>query len=137
MMRSVMNVADLPHTEHAHEFVGADHGDVPVSLILVHSAPGVGPALHKHSYAELFIVEAGQATFQLGESRIVVESGHIVIGPPDVPHGFTNTGTGVLRLTAIHCAPAFKTDWVAGPDAAWISPPRFTPTTGRPEGERT
>jgi quercetin dioxygenase-like cupin family protein len=122
-MRSVIDLDDLPHTEHAHEFVGADHGDVPVSLILVHSAPGAGPAVHRHPYAEIFVVEAGQATFQLGESRIVVESGHIVIGPPDIPHGFTNTGTGELRLTAIHCAPAFKTDWVSAPDPDWASPP--------------
>lgn len=135
-MRSVIDLDDLPHTEHAHEFVGAEHSDVPISLILVHSAPGAGPALHRHPYAELFVVEAGQATFQLGDSRIVVESGHIVIGPPDIPHGFKNTGAGVLRLTAIHCAPAFKTDWVAAPDAAWASPPRIAPKTQGPEGER-
>lgn len=135
-MRSVVALDDLPRTEHAHEFVGADHGDVPVSVILVHSAPGVGPALHRHPYAEVFVVESGQATFQLGERRIVVEGGQIVIGPADIPHGFTNTGTGELRLTAIHCAPAFKTDWVAGPDPAWASPSRITPTTQRAKGER-
>ena len=122
-MRSVVDLDDLPHNEHAHEFVGADHGGVPVSLILVHSAPGAGPAVHRHPYAEVFVVESGQATFQLGERRIVVESGQIVIGPADIPHGFTNTGSGELRLTAIHCAPAFKTDWVAAPDPQWASPP--------------
>ena len=47
-MRSLIQIDDLPDTEHAHEFVGADHGDVPVSLILVDSAPGAGPALHRH-----------------------------------------------------------------------------------------
>jgi mannose-6-phosphate isomerase-like protein (cupin superfamily) len=123
-MRSVVDLDDLPHTEHAHEFVGADHGDVPVSLILVHSAPGAGPAVHRHPYAEVFVVESGQATFELGESRIVVEGGQIVIGPADIPHGFTNTGSGELRLTAIHCAPAFKTDWVAAPDPEWASQPK-------------
>jgi hypothetical protein len=39
-MPSVMSFDDLPHTEHAHEFVGAEHGDVPFSIILVHAAPG-------------------------------------------------------------------------------------------------
>jgi quercetin dioxygenase-like cupin family protein len=123
-MRSVVDLDDLPHTEHAHELVGAEHGDVPVSLILVHSAPGAGPAVHSHPYAEVFVVESGQATFQLGESRIIVEGGQIVIGPADIPHGFTNTGSGELRLTAIHCAPAFKTDWVAAPDPQWASRPK-------------
>ncbi len=26
----------LEHSEHSHELVGADHGDVPFSVILVH-----------------------------------------------------------------------------------------------------
>jgi hypothetical protein len=73
------------------------YGDVPVSLMLVHSAPGAGPAVRRHPYAEVFA---------------------------DIPHGFTNTGSGELRLTAIHCAPAFKTDWVAAPDPQWASPPK-------------
>jgi mannose-6-phosphate isomerase-like protein (cupin superfamily) len=119
----IIALDDLPHTEHAHEFVGSDHGEVPVSLILVHSAPGAGPALHRHHYAEIFVVESGEATFQLGDQTMVVEAGHIVVGPPDVPHGFTNTGSGELRLTAIHCAPRFQTEWVSRPDPAWASPP--------------
>jgi mannose-6-phosphate isomerase-like protein (cupin superfamily) len=71
-MRPVIKLDDLPHTVHAHEFEGEDHGDVPFSIILVHSAPGVGPRLHRHPYAEVFVVESGQATFQLGDETIVV-----------------------------------------------------------------
>ena len=121
--RSVIALDDLPNTMHAHEFVGAEYGDVPISLILVHSAPGAGPALHSHPYAEIFIVESGQATFQLGDDTVVVEAGHIVVGPSDIPHGFTNTGKDELRLVAIHCAARFRTDWAAGRDEAWASPP--------------
>jgi quercetin dioxygenase-like cupin family protein len=117
----IIELDDLPHTTHAHEFVGAEHGDVPISLILVHVLPGAGPALHRHPYAEVFVVESGQATFQLGDEKIVVEGGHIVIGPPDIPHGFSNTGPGELRLIAIHCAPKFNTDWVSRPDPTWVS----------------
>jgi mannose-6-phosphate isomerase-like protein (cupin superfamily) len=123
-MRSVIALDELPHTEHSHEFVGAEHGDVPFSIILVHSRPGVGPKLHRHPYAEVFVVEAGEATFQLGDETFVVEGGHVVVGPPDVPHGFTNSGTGELRLTAIHGAPSFSTEWLAGSDPAWASPPK-------------
>jgi hypothetical protein len=50
----------LEHTRHAHEFVGADHGDIPFSIILVHSQPGVGPKLHRHPYAEVFVVDSGR-----------------------------------------------------------------------------
>ncbi|TMD27821.1 MAG: cupin domain-containing protein [Chloroflexi bacterium] len=112
---------DLPHTAQSHELVGADHGDVPFSVILVHASPGAGPRLHRHPYPEVFIVESGRATFRLDEDEIVVEGGHVVVGPSNVPHGFTNTGTGELRLIAIHGAPAFDTEWLAGVDMAWAS----------------
>jgi quercetin dioxygenase-like cupin family protein len=121
---SILPLDALDHTEHAHEFVGADHGDVPFSVILVHSQPGVGPKLHRHPYPEVFIVEEGEATFRLGDETIVVPGGHVVVGPPDVPHGFTNSGTGELRLVAIHGAGRFDTEWLAGDDPAWTSRPK-------------
>jgi mannose-6-phosphate isomerase-like protein (cupin superfamily) len=124
---SIIEFDDLDHSEHAHEFVGAEHGDVPFSVIVVHSAPGVGPRLHRHPYAEVFIVESGQATFQLGDDELVVNGGTVVVGPPDVPHGFVNSGSGELRLTAIHGAGEFDTEWLAGPDPVWTSKPKPGP----------
>jgi mannose-6-phosphate isomerase-like protein (cupin superfamily) len=121
--QSVIPLDALPQTEHAHEFVGADHGEVPFSLILVHAKPGAGPRLHTHPYAEVFVVESGEATFQLGDDQVVVTQGHVVVGPPNVPHGFTNTGTDELRLTAIHGAAQFMTEWVSDVDQVWVSKP--------------
>jgi mannose-6-phosphate isomerase-like protein (cupin superfamily) len=118
-----IDLDELPHSEHSHEFVGADHGDVPFCLILVHSAPGVGPRLHRHPYAEVFVVESGEATFQLGDQSFLARQGQVIVGPPDIPHGFTNTGRTELRLTAIHGAARFDTRWVGGEDPAWASPP--------------
>jgi mannose-6-phosphate isomerase-like protein (cupin superfamily) len=115
---------DLAHTEHAYELVGADHLDVPFSVILVHSRPGVGPKLHRHPYAEVFIVHSGRATFRIGEDTVVVNGGNVVVSPPGEAHGFTNTGNGELRLTAIHGAGQFDTEWLEGPDATWTSRPR-------------
>jgi mannose-6-phosphate isomerase-like protein (cupin superfamily) len=120
---SVIAFDALPQTPHAHEFVGADHASVPFSLILVHAPPGAGPKVHRHPYAEVFVVESGEATFQLGDEQIVVTQGHVVVGPPDVPHGFTNTGTGELRLTAIHGAAEFVTEWLSDVDQVWVSNP--------------
>ena len=121
---AIVALDDLEHTHHAHEFVGAEHGDVPFSIILVHSQPGVGPKLHRHPYAEVFVVESGEATFQIGDETVVVGGGHIVVSPPGEAHGFTNTGPGELRLTAIHGAGRFNTEWLAGADPAWSTPPR-------------
>src|SRR5262245_8624930 len=131
-MARILGLDGLPHEPHSHEFVGADHGDVPFSVILVHSQPGVGPKLHRHPYAEVFIVEVGEATFQLDDETIVVPAGHVVVGPPDVPHGFTNSGSGELRLVAIHGASRFATEWLAGIDTTWTS--KAAPDEGRPGG---
>ncbi len=120
----IVPMTDLDHTEHAHEFVGSEHGDVPFSVILVHSRPGAGPKLHRHPYAEVFIVESGEATFRIGEDTVVVEGGNVVVSPPGEAHGFTNTGSGELRLTAIHGAARFDTEWLAGDDPTWRSRPK-------------
>jgi mannose-6-phosphate isomerase-like protein (cupin superfamily) len=54
---------------------------------------------------------------------MVVRGGQIVVGPANVPHGFTNAGTEPLRLTAIHGAADFDTEWLAEPDPQWASKP--------------
>jgi mannose-6-phosphate isomerase-like protein (cupin superfamily) len=114
---------ELEHGEHSHELVGEEHGDVPFSVILVHSKPGVGPKLHRHPYAEVFVVESGEATFRIGDETVVVMGGNVVVSLPGEAHGFTNTGSGELRLTAIHGAGRFATEWPAGPDPPWTSKP--------------
>ena len=122
--RLVIAIDELDHTEDAHDFVGAEHGGVPFSVILVHTGAGGGPKVHRHPYPEVFIVESGIATFRLGDEEVVVSAGHVVVGPPLVPHGFTNTGSEELRIVAIHGAPTFVTEWLAGEDRAWVSHPR-------------
>jgi len=121
-MSHVVNIDELPHTNNAHEFVGANF-DAPVSLILVHSASGEGPALHRHPYPEVFVVEAGTATFVVDDVEVTTHGRHVVVAPSNSWHGFKNTGAGELRLTAIHTAPTFDTEWRAASDPAWVSPP--------------
>jgi quercetin dioxygenase-like cupin family protein len=123
-MAEILDLDDLPHEAHSHEFVGADHLDVPFSIILVHSEPGEGPKLHRHPYAEVFLVESGEATFQIGEDRLIVHAGRVVVSPPGEAHGFVNSGQGELRLIAIHGAGRFNTEWLAGPDPVWSSTPQ-------------
>jgi mannose-6-phosphate isomerase-like protein (cupin superfamily) len=122
--RVLLGIDDLPGNEHAHELEGVEFGDVPFSIIVVHSGPGAGPRLHRHDYAEVFVVESGQATFRLGDEEIVVSDRRIVIAHSMVPHGFRNTGEGELRLIAIHGAPRFGTEWLEGADPIWSSKPR-------------
>jgi quercetin dioxygenase-like cupin family protein len=93
------------------DLLGADHG-ASVSLILDHSEPGHGPRLHRHPYDETWVVHAGNLTFQLGEERVQVGAGDIVIAPPDVPHKFTNDGPGRSSMVCIHAHPTMVTEWL-------------------------
>jgi len=90
---------------------GEDHG-ATVSLILDHSAPGQGPRLHRHPYDETWVVQEGSLTFQLGEERLKVQAGDIVIAPPGVPHKFTNDGPDASRMVCIHASPTMRTEWL-------------------------
>lgn len=112
-MCPVIDIDDLSSGENSHQFIGAEH-DVPVSMFLVHSQPGKGPSLHRHPYAELFVVESGEATFRIGDDQIVADAGTIVIAPAGTPHAFTNTGSEVLRMVNIHTAPEMETEWLEG-----------------------
>jgi quercetin dioxygenase-like cupin family protein len=80
---------------------------------LVHNRQGDGPKLHHHPYDETFIILEGRVRVQVGEETIEGGPGDIVIGPPQIPHGFTNLGPGPARLVCIHAAPAMKTEWLA------------------------
>ena len=61
---------------------------------------------------------------RLGDDEVVVTRGHVVVSPSGVAHGFSNTGTGELRLTAIHGAGRFDTEWLEGDDPVWTTRPR-------------
>ena len=93
-------------------FEGADHGVSGLSFFLVDAAPGQGPALHSHPYAEVFVVQEGRAAFQVGDLITDAGAGQIVIAPPGQPHRFTNSGTGRLRMVALHPADRTDTTWL-------------------------
>jgi len=74
--------------------------------------PGGGPRLHRHPYAETFIVRSGIGLFTVGDQQITATAGQILITPPDTPHKFTNIGPGPLETTDIQPNGKFITEWL-------------------------
>ena len=112
---------DLSGPPEAQRFIGAEHGGLPISLFLVNERAGAGPLLHRHPYAEVFVVHAGEARFEIDELRVTATAGDILIAPAMSADRFTNTGAAQLRVTAIHTAPAMDTEWLqptTGPGGA-------------------
>lgn len=111
----IVALDELPGSAGARRFIGAEHGGVPVSIILIEAAPGSPPTtLHRHPYPEVWVVEAGEARFTVGGRELEVSEGNILVGPADVPHRFTNGGPRPLRIISIHPAPQILIQDVSG-----------------------
>ena len=85
-------------------FEGEPYGS-GVSFFLVDSAPGAGPELHRHPYAETWIVRSGTARFTADGEEIEAGPGDIVVVGPETPHKFKNAGEGRLDIVCIHASP--------------------------------
>ena len=94
------------------QYEGRDLGG-SVSVILVSTdEPGAGPALHRHTYDETFVIHRGEAEFTVGGAVAVRGAGEIVVAPPMVAHKFRNVGTDRLEMTNVHASPVIETEWL-------------------------
>jgi len=110
----IIRLDELPPSNIAREFVGADHGGVGICAIFVEAPPGAGPSLHRHPYTEVIVTQEGTATFLLGEEREEreVAAGEMVVIPAGQWHAFENSGDGPLRQVDIHVSASFETEWL-------------------------
>lgn len=111
-MSHLIDRDELPSSGTSWTFEGYLHQAVNVSFFLSNTPPGKGPALHKHPYEEVFIVQEGQLTFTVGDSTVEATSGQIVIAPAEVPHKFVNSGTENARHVDIHVSGRMATVWL-------------------------
>ena len=116
-MQYVVRLDELPADRTADGSVvrnlkGEGYGLTGSSLICGEMAPGFGPPLHRHPVEEVFLVLRGRATFTIGDSRIAVGEGHIVVVPAGVPHCFVNAGEEPLLMHAFLASPRIDTEYV-------------------------
>jgi quercetin dioxygenase-like cupin family protein len=107
----ILRFDQLRNANNSLEFEGAGHGGAGVSFFLVDAAPGRGPSLHRHDYAEVFLVLEGRATFRGTDREVEVGAGQVVVVPAGEPHGFKASGEG-SRQVNIHASPRFVTEWL-------------------------
>jgi len=69
---------------------------------------GEGPTLHVHPYDEIFTITEGHARFTVGDKIIDAETGDVILGPANIPHGYQNLGPGRLDSLDIHLSP----EWI-------------------------
>ena len=98
---------ELPLIGSSYNFVGADQGNVRVSMFLVEAKPGRGAPLHSHEYDEIVMVQEGTSRFVVGQEMRETAAGDILVVKAGTPHGFVNSGTGILKQIDIHVSPRF------------------------------
>ena len=103
---------ELPRDVISRDFIGERFGGVGACVLFIDAAPGEGPRLHRHPYAELLLVLEGTATFYDGTGSREVNAGEMAVVEPGQAHGFKNTGDGILRQVDIHLSPRFETEWL-------------------------
>jgi len=112
-MTFLINMAELPlRGGTARVFEGYQFGDTNVSFLLNDAPPGDGPSLHLHPYEEIFVIQAGQATFTVGDATIEATGGQIVVAPAGIPHKFINSGKTLLSSINIHPISQMITEWL-------------------------
>ena len=103
----------LTDSEHFHgEWEGAAYG-ANICVIANHiEGPGGGPRLHRHPYAETFVIRSGRGLFTVGDSTVEAGAGEILVVPAGTPHRFENLGPGPLDTIDIHENGSFITEWL-------------------------
>lgn len=99
--------ADLPHVGSSHQFVGADRGDVQVSVFLFNGGPGAGPGPHRHPYDEIQFIQSGRGRWTVNGETFEAGAGDILVVKAGEVHAFTNIGEEPLVQLDIHLSPRF------------------------------
>ena len=98
---------ELPFVGSSHQFVGAEQGDVSVSIFLLSALPGRGPGPHRHPYDEVQVVRSGRGRWVVEGREFEAGAGDILVIKAGEVHGFTAIGDEPLVQVDVHLSPRF------------------------------
>jgi quercetin dioxygenase-like cupin family protein len=99
---------DLPFIGSSHHFVGADNGDVNVSVFLLNALPGRGPGPHRHPYDEIQFIREGRGLYVVDGKEFEAGAGDILVIKAGEVHAFRCIGESPLVQLDIHLGPRFS-----------------------------
>jgi len=81
--------------------IGQPEGAPNFALRVIEFQPGAVFDRHQHPFEhEIFVLE-GEGVVEGSEGEIAMRPGVALYVPPDEPHGYRNTGAGVLRFVCV------------------------------------
>ena len=97
----------LPHRGSSHQFVGADHLAVNVSVFLFTGGPGAGPGPHRHPYDEVQFIQSGRGRWTVDGRGFEAGAGDILVIKAGEVHSFRSIGEEPLVQLDVHLSPRF------------------------------
>jgi quercetin dioxygenase-like cupin family protein len=97
----------LPFVGSSHQFVGADQGQVQISVFLFNGLPGRGPGPHRHPYDEVQFIREGRGLWNVNGEEFEAGAGDILVIKAGEVHSFKNIGGGPLVQVDVHLSPHF------------------------------
>lgn len=97
----------LPFVGSSHQFVGADQGDVGISVFLLSALPGKGPGPHRHPYDEIQFIREGKGWYKVDGKEFEAGAGDILVIKAGEIHEFKNHGDVPLVQVDVHVSPRF------------------------------
>ena len=98
---------DLPFKGSSHNFVGADNGDVNVSVFLFNGESGAGPGPHRHPYDEVQFIQQGRGKWNVNGEEFEAGAGDILVIKAGEIHSFKCIGDERLVQLDVHMSPRF------------------------------
>jgi len=98
---------DLPFRGSSHNFVGADQGDVGISVFLFNGETGRGPGPHRHPYDEIQFIREGRGRYTVNGQEFEAGAGDILVIKAGEVHSFKAIGDAPLVQLDVHVSPRF------------------------------
>jgi quercetin dioxygenase-like cupin family protein len=98
---------ELPFVGSSHQFIGADQGDVNVSVFLLSALPGKGPGPHRHPYDEVQFIREGRGLWKVDGNEFEGKAGDIFVIKAGEIHEFKAIGDSPLVQLDVHLSPRF------------------------------
>jgi len=98
---------DLPYRGSSHHFVGANQGDVNVSVFLFNGEAGRGPGPHRHPYDEIQFIRSGRGRYVVNGQEFEATAGDILVIKAGEVHSFMVIGDEPLVQLDVHLSPRF------------------------------
>jgi quercetin dioxygenase-like cupin family protein len=97
---------DLPFRGRSHQFVGADNGEVNVSVFLFDGERGSGPGPHRHPYDEVQFIQEGRGLWNVNGEEFEAGAGDVLVIKAGEVHSFEATSERLVQLD-VHLSPRF------------------------------